>query len=360
MADDSDKHSKTEDPTSKRLEDARKKGQVPNSREVGTALLFLAAILLFALQGKTLWEALQGKMHFLLSGQIQDDLTETGLVVLARELVVSMLWDLAPFFGLFVAFGVLGSLFQHGWIISLESLQPKFSKVNPAQGLKRIFSSRSVIELFKSILKMTVVSLAVYWSIEDLRLEIATLSATSLPYVIELMTDHTMDMVWQVTIVFIVLAVLDFSYQKFDYIKGLRMTKQEVKDEMKQTEGDPLLKGRIRQIQREMAHRRMMQEVPKADVVITNPTHVAVALRYVPGQMSAPQVTAKGRGVVAERIRELARENRVPLVENPPLARTLHRDVDIDHFVPPELFKAVAEVLAYVYGLKNRRAQRAA
>lgn len=356
MADDSDKESKTEEPTGKRVSDARNKGQVPTSREVSTAFIFLAATGLFFFQGLQLWEALQIKMRFFFSGVITDELTDGGVVLLLQELIVSYLADLAPFLIVFVVMSILASVVQNGFMFTLEPLTPKLSKLNPITGIKRLFSLRSLVELFKSILKMTVISLAVYWALQDSADAIMGLTATNMGQVVTQLGSDALAVMGVVTIVFMAMALLDLIYQRYEHTKGLRMTKQEVRDEQKQMEGDPLVKSRIRQIQRELAQRRMMEEVPKADVVITNPTHFAVALVYRQGEMIAPTLVAKGRGMVAERIRETARENKVPLVTNPPLARTLFQDVELGRLVPPELFKAVAEVLAYVYGLKKSHA----
>ena len=353
MADDTDKESKTEDPTSKRLSDARGKGQVANSKEVATAFLFLASTGIFYFQGQNLWFALQTKMRFFLSGHINDDLTEAGFVLLLRDLVVSIFLDLAPFFLIFVAMAVLASVIQNGFFLTFEPLKPNFSKINPISGLKRLFSVRSLVELVKAVLKITVISLAVYLALRDSAEQTLLLSRTSMENVVHALGEDALTVMLLVTLIFIVIALMDLLYQRFEHTKGLRMTKQEVKDEQKQMEGDPMVKGRIRQIQREMAQRRMMEEVPKADVVITNPTHFAVALLYKQGEMRAPMLTAKGRGEVAARIRGLAKDSGVPLVENPPLARVLFRDVELGGLIPPDLFKAVAEVLAYVYGLRR-------
>lgn len=354
---DDDKDSKTEDPTEKRIEDARKKGQVINSREVGTALLFLAALFLFFFQGAGLWNALQGKMKFLLSGPIQDDFTQGGMAKFFEDLILSILGDLAPFFIVLVIAAFVGGLLQHGWLVSWEAVMPKFSKVSPIQGFKRLFSMRSIVEAIKSVFKMGLVGIVVWLALVDSFDEVLILAATSIPKFTQFMSDEFFTVWWRVTLIFVMIAVLDYAYQRYEFMKNLRMTKQEVKDEHKQTEGDPQIKARIKQAQREMAQRRMMAEVPKADVVITNPTHFSVALAYTPGEMEAPKVVAKGQGHVALRIRELAEEHDVPLVENPPLARTLHRDVDLDRPVPANLFKAVAEVLAYVYRIKGKKGQ---
>ncbi|MBF0214629.1 MAG: flagellar biosynthesis protein FlhB [Magnetococcales bacterium] len=355
MAEDADNESKTEDPTGKRLGDARNKGQVANSREVGTALLLLGATGVFYFHGGTFWNAMQEKMRFFLSGAINDDLTEQGITVLMDGILLGLLVDMAPFLLVFIGMAFFGSILQHGFLFSLEPLAPKFSKLNPWTGLKRLISKRSLVDLFKSVLKMSVISLVVYQSIKGSINEIMGWTATSIEHVTVALGEASLEVLWKVTMAFLAFALFDYMYQKFEHTKTLRMTKQEVKDELKQMEGDPLVKSRIRQIQREMAQRRMMAEVPKADVVITNPTHVAVALLYQQGKMTAPKLIAKGKGRVAERIRETARESRVPIVENPPLARAIYKDVDLDRAIPHELFKAVAEVLAYVYGLRGMR-----
>ncbi|MBF0381568.1 MAG: flagellar biosynthesis protein FlhB [Magnetococcales bacterium] len=355
MAEDTDQDSKTEDPTEKRLLDAANKGQVISSKEVGTALLFIAATLLFYFQGEIMWTSLQTKMRFFLSGAISGDITPKGISVLMDGLVKEYMLDLAPFFAIFVVFAIFSGIIQHGFILSLEPLKPKLSKLNPISGLKRLFSMRSLVELFKSILKMSVISFAVYYALKDSSERIMGLAATNMEYVVESMAMDIMEVMLLVTLAFVAMAFLDFLYQKYEHIKGLKMTKQEVKDEQKQMEGDPLIKGRIRQIQREMAQRRMMEEVPKADVVITNPTHYAVALQYKQGEMQAPKLVAKGKGLIAKKIRELAKEHDVIIVQNPPLTRTIYKEVELDQSIPPNLFKAVAEILAYVFNLRQNR-----
>ncbi|HIJ85235.1 MAG: flagellar biosynthetic protein FlhB [Magnetococcales bacterium] len=355
MAEDTDQDSKTEDPTSKRTQDARGKGQVASSREVGTALLLLVATLTFYFQGEKLWVSMQTKMRLFFGGFISDDIQPQGVVVLVQDLLKGIVLDLTPLFMFFMIVGILGSIIQHGFLITLDPIMPNFGKINPLQGLKRLFSMRSLVELFKSILKLSVISIAVYVALKGSIVEYMGLMDTNLTHVTAVLGRDILHLFVLVTIAFMFLAVIDFVYQQHEYVKGLRMTKQEVKDEQKQMEGDPLIKGRIRQIQREMAQRRMMEEVPKADVVITNPTHYAAALVYKQGEMMAPKLIAKGRGRIAERIREIARENKIVLVENPPLARSLYSDVPLDSIIPPQLFKAVAQVLAYVYSLRRSR-----
>jgi flagellar biosynthesis protein FlhB len=355
MAEDTDQDSKTEDPTEKRLADATNKGQVISSKEVGTAMLFIAATMLFYFQGEVMWNSLQTKLRFFLSGSISGDMTPQGISALLNGLVKEYFLDLGPFFALFVIFAVLSSIIQHGLVFSLEPLQPKLSKLNPISGIKRLFSMRSLVELVKSVIKMSVISFVVYYALKDSSERIMGLAATNMEFIVESMAYDIMEVMMLVTMAFVAMAFLDFLYQKYEHIKGLKMTKQEVKDEQKQMEGDPLIKGRIRQIQREMAQRRMMEEVPKADVVITNPTHYAVALQYKQGEMHAPKLVAKGKGLIAKKIRELAKESDVIVVQNPPLTRTLYKEVEIDQTVPPNLFKAVAEVLAYVFNIRQNR-----
>ncbi|MBF0461785.1 MAG: flagellar biosynthesis protein FlhB [Magnetococcales bacterium] len=360
MAEDSDKDSKTEDPTGKRLSDARDRGQVVSSKEVSTAFLFLSATGLFYFQGGLLWANLQQQMRLFFSGAIQDDLTMGGLTQLLEGTITEMLAALAPFFLVFVVMSVAASVLQHGFVLSWEPVVPNFSKINPASGLGRMFSTRSLIELVRSTLKVGVIGLVVYWAMRDTMDRTLMLSATSLEEMVRTLGEDIITVLRWVTMVFAAIALVDYGYQRFHFNDELRMTKQEIKDEQKQMEGDPLIKGRIRQIQRELAKRRMMEEVPKADVVITNPTHFATALLYKQGEMRAPVLVAKGRGEVAARIRAIAQEKGVPIVENPPLARVLYKDVELGHPIPQELFKAVAEVLAYVYGLRRQTGRRAA
>ena len=355
MAEDTDQDSKTEEPTEKRLSDATNKGQVVSSKEVGTALLFVAATLLFYFQGEVMWLSLQTKMRFFLSGSISGDMTPQGISALLNGVVKEYMLDLGPFFAIFIVFAFLSGIIQHGLVFSLEPLQPKLSKLNPISGFKRLFSMRSLVELFKSIVKMSLISFVVYYALKDSSERIMGLAATNMEFIVESMALDIMEVMMLVTIAFVGMAFLDFMYQKYEHIKGLKMTKQEVKDEQKQMEGDPLIKGRIRQIQREMAQRRMMEEVPKADVVITNPTHYAVALQYTQSEMQAPKLVAKGKGLIAKKIRELAKEHDVIIVQNPPLTRSIYKEVEIDQSIPPNLFKAVAQVLGYVYNIRQNR-----
>lgn len=351
---------KTEEPTSKRLEDARKDGRVAKSKEVGSTLtLFTLFILL------KIWV---GSMGTLLSenfstvyNRIPDLVTfPAGVMELApyttlvREAMLRVLATIWPF--LLAAFVVnfVADLVQVKWKPTTKPMQPKFSKLNPAQGIKKIFSSQSLVELLKSLVKLAVMGIVIY---NELKNELKTLYIL---YDIPLWNcvlyagNLLINIGLKIASIFLVVAAIDFGYQKWKFHEDMKMTKQEVKDEYKNTEGDPQIKGKIRQRMQEASRRRMMQDVPKADVVITNPTHFAVAIQYdrsVEG--NAPVVLAKGADYVAQKIKEIAREKHVEIVENKPLARSLYADVEIGEQIPPELYLAVAEVLAAVYRKKG-------
>ena len=254
-------------------------------------------------------------------------------------------------FGFAIAF--LLTIYQVGWKVSTETMKPEFSKFNPINGFKRIFSMNSLFELAKSILKVGIIAYITYTSLKDEANNLFILYEISLNQAIALVGEIILNVGLKIAIVFIFVGVVDYFYQKWKFSEEMKMTKQEVKDEYKNTEGDPQIKGRIRQKMREASQRRMMQDVPKADVVITNPTHFAVAIKYDAEVSSAPVVVAKGEDYLAQKIKEVAKENHVEIVENKPLARMLYYNVDIGAEIPPELYQSVAEVLAMVYHMKN-------
>jgi flagellar biosynthetic protein FlhB len=242
---------------------------------------------------------------------------------------------------------------QVGILFTLETLKVQGSRINPLSGFKRMFSMRSVVELVKSIIKIAIVGWVAYSYLKSKADQVITLMSMDLTDTLIFIGDAAFSVALRICVAMVLLGLLDYIYQKYDYEKNLRMTKQEVKDEFKQTEGNPEIKGKIKQKQRQMSMRRMMQEIPKADVVITNPTHFAVAIKYDIEKASAPFVIAKGQDYIALRIKQIALENKVQIVENKPLARTLFSTVDIGEVIPPELYQAVAEILAFVYNLKN-------
>lgn len=243
---------------------------------------------------------------------------------------------------------------QVGFLLVGEGLKPKLEKLDPIKGFKNIFSLRSLVEFAKSILKMSIIGYLVYSTIKGYQSDIASLSHFSLDAILHFAASITLSLGIKIAAALMILAIFDYMYQKYDHEKKIRMSKQDIKDEYKKMEGDPLIKGKIRERQRRMAMQRMMQEVPNADVIITNPTHFAVALKYEGSEMEAPQIIAKGQDYVALRIKEIAKENGVITMENKPLARALFQRAEIGDAIPADLFQAVAEVLAYVYKLKGR------
>lgn len=243
---------------------------------------------------------------------------------------------------------------QVGFLLVGEGLKPKLEKLDPIKGFKNIFSLRSLVEFAKSILKMSIIGYLVYSTIKGYQSDIASLSHFSLDAILHFAASITLSLGIKIAVALMILAIFDYMYQKYDHEKKIRMSKQDIKDEYKKMEGDPLIKGKIRERQRRMAMQRMMQEVPNADVIITNPTHFAVALKYEGSEMEAPQIIAKGQDYVALRIKEIAKENGVITMENKPLARALFQRAEIGDAIPADLFQAVAEVLAYVYKLKGR------
>ena len=351
---------KTEPATEKKLSDARKEGQVAKSREVANGLGLLSLFLILKL-----WVGYMGTTFLQLFSGVYSKIPETtklygsqvpekDLLLVIQYALVRLLILVAPVFlvGFIVAF--LSDAIQIKWKVTGKPLQPKFSKMNPIKGFKRIFSVNSIVELIKSIAKIAIVSYVAYSYLMDKRENLFILYDIPLMQAIELCGELVLDLGIRISVVYMIIAVLDYAYQKFKFAKDMRMTKQEIKEEYKQQEGDPQVKGKIKQRMREASQRRMMQELPKADVVITNPTHYAVAIKYDPEQYDAPIVLAKGEDHLAQKIKEKARENNIEIVENKPLARMLYANVEVGQVIPPELYQAVAEVLAFVYRLKGK------
>ena len=344
---------KTEKATPKRREEAREKGQVPRSVEVNSAVILLTALLTFRYAGPYMVDSMNQLAVF----SYQNMNMTLGMESL-YSLGLFYMWQIAkiiaPVLGMILLVGLMANYMQVGVLFTLKPLVPKFSNVSPLSGFKKLFSRRSLVDFFKSILKLLLIGWVVYKGVKgalpDLVPTMDMQGAEALKFVGRL----TLTILNRAILALAVLAVLDFFYQRWEYEDGLKMTKQEIRDEFKQSEGDPMIKARIRQIQREMARRRMFESVPRADVVITNPTHVAVALEYKEG-MSAPVVLAKGERVVAEKIKEMAKKNRIPIVENPPLARALLKQCPVGAPISPDLFEAVAEILAFVYRMNKQK-----
>ncbi len=349
MADDMEK---TEEPTSKKLEDARKEGNVPKSMETsGFFVLFVAIIvIIFYLKYVTYYFE---KFYTYYVSFIGVEITKNVVFEIVIKSALNFFILLAPLFGAVILAGILGNVMQFGFLFTSKAVMPKFDKINPIKGLKRIFSVKTIVEGIKMTLKVAVAFGVGAWLFMKFLDEIPKLELMSFFEQIKWFEEKAIIMIFAMLAVFLVFAVIDFAYQRYTYKKSLRMSKQEIKDEYKQTEGNPEIKAKIRQLQREMAKKRMMSEVPKADVVITNPTHYAIAIRYNKSKDEAPRVIAKGIDNLAIKIKEIAREHEIMIVENPPLARELYKLVDIDELIPQKLYQAVAEVLAFVYKAKG-------
>ena len=351
---------KTEPATEKKLSDARKEGQVAKSREIANGVGIMALFLILKFWVPTMGRQLLGVFE-VFYGRIADQvifwhgyMPQTDTRIVFRYLLLQSILIMGPILliGLIIAF--LCDLVQVGWKPTMKPMQPKLSKFNPLSGLKKIVSVNSLVELVKAIAKIGVIAYMCYNYLKDKWNLIFILYDMSLTDALKLLLTTVTDLGIRIAAVYMVIAFADFAYQKWKFAKDMRMTKQEIKDEYKQSEGDPQIKGQIRQRMREASQRRMMQDLPKADVVITNPTHYAVAIKYDPEVAEAPTVLAKGEDYLAQRIKEIARENKVEIVENKPLARMLYANVEVGEAVPPELYQAVAEVLAFVYHLQGR------
>lgn len=347
---------KTEKATPKKRQEARKKGQVAKSTDLPAALILLFVSASFLMLGDFYKSRIDVMFGGLFRNWLTMELTAENVMQLFLSITQQMLLMLLPIFAIVVVIGVIGNVIQFGFLLTGEPLKLKLEKLNPIEGFKRIFSMRSLVEFLKSILKVTIIGVLVYSTIMGEWDQLLILSSMSLEDIFAFTAGLTIKLGLEIGAVLAVLAFLDFLYQKYEHEKSLKMSKQDIKDEYKKSEGDPLIKGRIRERQRKMALQRMMQDVPKADVIITNPTHYAIALKYDATQMDAPTVLAKGVDHVALRIREIAKENGVITMENKPLARALYDRAEIGDVIPADLFQAVAEVLAYVYKLKGRRA----
>ncbi|MGB5465652.1 MAG: flagellar biosynthesis protein FlhB [Sedimenticolaceae bacterium] len=357
MAENQDGQEKSHDPTSKRVVDARKKGQVPRSRELNTMAITLLGVGSLMALGPSLANGLNRLFVEQFAVRRSDIFDTNAMLAHLVKAVSDALFMLVPFFIVMVVAAVLSSVALGGFNVSFEAMQPKLSKLDPIKGMKRIFSAKGLMELLKSLGKFVLIAAATVallrlWADDLLRL--GDLS-------VEQSLAAGMDMVaWSSLILsstLIIMALIDVPFQLWQYKRDLKMTQQEVRDELKETEGRPEVKSHIRQMQREMAQRRMMQEVPKADVIVTNPTHYAVALRYNPDESHAPVVVAKGKDLVAASIREIADAHAIPRVEAPTLARAVYFNTELGQQIPAVLFLAVAQLLAYVFQLRAYQAE---
>ena len=346
---------KTEKATQKKRREARKKGQVLQSREFTSALVLLFVFIVPKLFGSFIYSQITGYTTELFTDYSREETIYSigSIRKLGINTMMLLIKVMLPVFAAAVVTGVAISYAQVGFLLTTETLMFKLERINPLSGLKRIFSMRGFAELLKSLLKITIIGYMVYSFINSEALGVMKTMELEVMSSAAYIANTTLSIGIKICIALIVFGAADYFYQWYEYEKSLKMTKQEVKEEYKQTEGNPEIKSKIKQRQRQMSMSRMLQEVPKADVVITNPTHFAVAVKYDEALSEAPLVTGKGQDYLALRIREIAEENSIEIVENKMLARTLYDTVDVGESIPPELYQAVAEILAYVYNLKG-------
>lgn len=351
---------KTEPATSKKLTDARKDGQVAKSKELSNAfgLIALFLILKFTIENLgTNLLSMYGVVYNLMPELVVmtgGDLPRTSLYSLMGGTILRLLITLMPFFLIGVLVAFIGDYIQVKWKPTTKPLRPKMSKLNPIKGFKKIISIQSIAELIKSAFKIAIIAYVVYTTLKEEWDSIFLMYGISLNQGIGLVGDIAINLGLKISFIYLILALGDYAFQKWKFKKDMKMTKQEVKDEYKNAEGDPQIKGKIRQKMREASQRRMMRDIPTADVVITNPTHLAVAIRYKPETDEAPLVVAKGEDYLALKLKEAAKEYHIEIVENKPLARMLYANVDVGGLVPPELYQAVAEVLVMVYRMQGK------
>jgi flagellar biosynthetic protein FlhB len=343
---------KTEQATPKKREEARRKGQIAQSQEIPTVAILLSALTYFFFGGTWMFHQLTNVLRRIFQDVAQTTVSIASIQMLLWRLFQESIVLLIPLFLVVMVAGVASNIAQFGFMITGEPLVPKFSKMDPIKGFKNLISLRGLVELVKSVIKIVIIGGMAYRILKGEFDRIPGLIDLTVIDMLAFAGSTFLKLGFYTCLVLVFLAGLDFTYQYWQHEKDLRMSKQEVKDEYKQREGDPKIKARIRSAQREMAMRRMMQAVPDATVVITNPTHLAIALKFE-RNMPAPVVVAKGAGRIAERIREIATQNDIPIVEQKPLARTIYKTVEINQSIPAELYHAVAEVLAYVYRLKG-------
>lgn len=345
---------KTLPASERKKEQARERGNVPKSQDLNSAITLAVGLLGLWFLGWPAFERLQGATRHYFRQVSHPQLDVDIAHYLAGEMAMTLGFIVLPIMALLVVAGISSNVLQFGFLIAPQALTPKFQKLNPFEGMKKFVSARTLVEFLKSMLKLVMVVLIVYITVSARWEELLTLIFME-PLDIVQHVGWLIALVWfRVCAAMLILGIIDFAFQRWQHEQDLRMTVQEAKQETKEMEGDPQIKQRVRQIQRQLATQRMMEEISQADVVVTNPVTYAVALRYDPDSMQAPTVVAKGARLLAKRIREAAIENDVPIVERPDMARTLYKSVEIGHPVPENLFRAVAEVLAYVYKIDRR------
>ncbi|GGE65413.1 flagellar biosynthesis protein FlhB [Priestia taiwanensis] len=345
---------KTEKATPKKREESRDKGQVAKSADVNTALILFASFLVLYAGKGYLYDRLQNFLVKSFSVYMTKEVTPQNIASLSYEILIDFMMMVAPFVGAAFLSALVANYIQVGFMFSTESIQMKGNRINPLSGFKRIYSLRAIVELVKSILKVILIGSIATFILWGHAGELLNLALIPLSSSLEMIFDIMIQMGLFVSVALVALSIFDYAYQKYDFEKNIRMSKQDIKDEHKKMEGDPFIKSKIKQKQREMSMRRMMQEIPNADVIITNPTHYAIALKYDDEKRDAPFIVAKGVDFVAQKIKDIANDHDIVMVENKPLARALYAQSEIGDEIPESFFKVVAEILAYVYQVKKK------
>ncbi|MBQ4069120.1 MAG: flagellar biosynthesis protein FlhB [Lachnospiraceae bacterium] len=351
---------KTEPATAKKLEDARKDGSVPKSREIVTSVSMLVSFFFLKIYLGSIGNSLMDEYVRIynkistLASPYNDEININTAMALMSETLINILLVIAPIMLLMFAIAFIGDFVQFKWKVTTKPLQPKLDKISPLKGFKRIFSKQSLVNFLKSAALVCIIGYILYGEISDLNGFVLGMYDVSLPAAIGLIGEKALDLAIKISFVYVIVGVIDLIWQRHKFKEDMKMTKQEIKDEMKNAEGNPQIKSQIRRKMLQVSQRRMMQSVPEADVVITNPTHFAVAIKYDPDKARAPIVVAKGEDYLAQKIKQTAKENNVEIVENKPLARALYANVDIGMEIPEELYQTVAEILAMVYRLKGK------
>lgn len=357
MAEDSSSEDKTEEPTSKRLEDARKKGQIARSRELNTFIMLVVSAASLLMLGAHMGQNVLMIMHYDFALEREAIFDPATVLIMLKRSFYDGVMLMVPFLGILLIAAFIGPLSMGGWNFSWDAVAPNFGKLDPIKGIPRLFGPKGVVELLKALLKVILIFIVAYLLFNSYLAEFIGLSDEPVDAAI----IHTLKIIaWSFLLLsaaMLLVAMVDVPYQLYTHNKELKMTKQEIRDEYKESDGNPEVKGRIRRMQMEMSQARMMAEVPKADVIVTNPTHFAVALKYDPNAGGAPKVVAKGIDLIAAQIRNLATGADVPLVASPQLARALYYSTELEHEIPQGLFLAVAQVLAYIFQLKNAKEQ---
>ncbi|WP_270647372.1 fused FliR family export protein/FlhB family type III secretion system protein [Paeniclostridium hominis] len=345
---------KTEEPSSKKIKDARKSGNVAKSKEVVTTVTLLGVLMIiYSMSDFAISELKESIVKYLNIG-FSNEFSFNIVGSLLMMMLTGFMKIIIPIGVIIILFSVIGNLMQSGFLMTGEPLKPKLSKLNPISGFKNMFSKKALGNLIKSIILVTILFKVGYSFMEKNFMGILKTGDIYLPYLMSTIITLIKSLIQSILLALLVISVLDFAYQKYTHKKGLKMTKQEVKEEYKQMEGNPEIKGKIKQKQREMSSRRMMEAVPSANVIVTNPTHISIAIKYEKGKDQAPIVVAKGADLVAFKIREIAKEHDIPIIENKPLARLMYKEVEIEQEIPEKVYQEVAEVLVAVYKIKNR------